>query len=178
MGKALRTAHWPAIDSGDSRLDRQHEVIEHLEESLAEVLASGDRDLSLSLCAFLERRLEEHFRDEEAIVRGKTGSSAKIDPSRSHEGLLRRIAEVKTHIWRSDRILALAACNAFRTAMSDHDRLIDAPLLAAIRAARGPKKVTVVAGEDGSVRIPLEFPKVRMRRTNPSEAGPSPFRGP
>ena len=129
METTERTMSWAYADSGEVRLDRQHESLIHLTEALNEVIGgSGGDDLAQLLCEFLGRRLRRHFRTEEVMIRDKGDLAGLTTCHDSHARILRSFASVQASIGKGTIAQTARLFNAFRLAMACHDRQVDGPL--------------------------------------------------
>ena len=129
METVERTMSWAYADSGDTRLDRQHESLIHLTEALNEVIGGGGgKDLAAQLCDFLGRRLERHFRTEEVMIRDKGDMAGLLSCHDSHQRILKIFATIRTAIFNGGTAEITRQFNTFRLAMACHDRQVDGPL--------------------------------------------------
>jgi len=162
METVERTMSWAYADSGDARLDRQHESLIHLTEALNEVIGGrGGRELGTLLCDFLGKRLERHFRTEEASVQDKADMAGFNILHDSHQQILKLFAAVRSSIATDATAERARHFNAFRLAMACHDRQIDGPLFQ--RLGTGGHLHTPMVGESAS-RIPLYINAPRDER--------------
>jgi len=153
METVERTMSWAYADSGDARLDRQHESLIHLTETLNEVIGGGGgKELALLLCDFLGKRLERHFRTEEVMVRDKGDMGGLLTCHDSHQRILKSFAAIRTSVFAGTTAETASLFNTFRLVMACHDRQVDGPLFE--RLGLGGHLHQSMTGRSAS-RIPL-----------------------
>jgi len=153
MGTLDKTMSWTYAESGDVRLDRQHETLIHITETLSEVIGGGGgAELGQMLCYFLERRLERHFRTEEALVHDTGDMAGLATICDSHTRILKSFAAIKLSIPECGIARTARLFNEFRLALACHDRYVDGPLFD--RLGLGGNLHRMATGESAG-RIPL-----------------------